>query len=136
MATQTGECEDWDRLITEYDRLVAQVLAMRQKIMRLRPSARVTRCIHPSKLVDVLATRFDEEEQRYLCFHLGVDYEDLPAKGKAGKAIELVEYLGRRNRISELIEIIEQMRSDVSWDGAPEVTQGTAPTCQRNLWKS
>jgi serine/threonine protein kinase len=68
------------------------------------------------ELSKILGERFDEGELRALCFHLDdVDYDSLPGEGKASKARELISYLERRNRISELIEIGEQLRPDISW---------------------
>ena len=68
-----------------------------------------------SRLRQVLAERFDEGELRTLCFDLGIEYDDLPGKGRADKARELVAYLERRDRIPDLIEIGERIRPDVSW---------------------
>jgi hypothetical protein len=66
-------------------------------------------------LRQILAERFDEGELRTLCFDLGIEYDDLPGKGRADKARELVAYLERRDRIPDLIEIGERIRPDVSW---------------------
>ena len=71
-----------------------------------------------SKLRRILDHRFDEEGLRTLCFDLGVDYEGLPAKGKVGKARELVAHLERHDHIPELIELGQRMRPDISWDFA------------------
>jgi hypothetical protein len=70
---------------------------------------------HLTKLADILATRFDREELRTLCFSLGVDYDDLPAEGKANKARELVRRCKRRDDIPALIETGKQLRPDVPW---------------------
>ena len=42
------------------------------------------------QIFSTLCDRFSEEELRTLCFFLEVDYNSLPADGKAGKARELV----------------------------------------------
>ena len=68
-----------------------------------------------SRLRQVLATRFNDGELRTLCFDLGIEYDDLPGEGRADRARELVAYLERRDRISDLKEIGERMRPDVSW---------------------
>jgi hypothetical protein len=71
------------------------------------------------RLRQLLATRFDEEELRTLCFDLGIDYCDLPTEGKANQARELIAYLEHHNRISELIGIVKRLRPDVSWSDTP-----------------
>jgi hypothetical protein len=58
-----------------------------------------------SRLRQILAERFDEGELRTLCFDLGIEYDDLPGKGRADKARELVAYLERRDRIPDLIAL-------------------------------
>ena len=63
----------------------------------------------------LLSTRFSEEELRTLTFDLGIDYDDLPGKGKADKARELVAYLQRRNRIGKLVSLASRIRPDISW---------------------
>jgi HEAT repeat protein/KaiC/GvpD/RAD55 family RecA-like ATPase len=68
-----------------------------------------------TELVQILAERFSQEELKTLCFNLGIDYDDLPTVGKANKARELVEYLGRRNRIFELLQIGKRLRPDIPW---------------------
>jgi hypothetical protein len=68
-----------------------------------------------AELRQLLARRFSLGELRDLCFDLGVDYDDLPAEGKAEKARELVAYLERRERISELVEMLRERRPDVDW---------------------
>ncbi len=83
-----------------------------------------------AQLREILATRFDEGELRTLCFDLGIDYADLPGEGKANKARELVAYLGRRGRFSELAAIGRRFRLDVSWDSLLEMAKETQPTFQ------
>jgi hypothetical protein len=73
-------------------------------------------------LREIVALYFNEGELRTLCFDLGVDYDDLPGKGKTEKAKDLVEYLEHRGRISELVEIGQQLRPNVSWGTAPPVS--------------
>jgi hypothetical protein len=68
-----------------------------------------------TRLLQVLSERFDEGELRTLCFNLEIKYEDLPAEGKANKARELIQYLERRERISDLVEAGKQLRPDIPW---------------------
>ena len=70
-------------------------------------------------LPHLLRTRFDREELRTLCFDLGVDYDALPAEGKAGKARELVGYMERHDRLPDLVETLRRTRPDIHLDDAP-----------------
>ena len=74
---------------------------------------------HLNTLYNILATHFDKEELRTLCFRLDVDYDSLPAEGKEGKARELLRRLDRRNAIPALLEIGKQLRSEISWPDPP-----------------
>ena len=67
---------------------------------------------HLIEMHKMLDARFSEEELRTLCFDfdLGIDYDDLPGRGKAGKARELVDFMERRGRILDLVEIVKQLR--------------------------
>jgi hypothetical protein len=71
-----------------------------------------------------LARRFNQGELRTLCFNLGVEYEDLPAEGRADKARELVEYLKRRQQISDLVRLCRHQRPDIAWDDVPASLAG------------
>jgi hypothetical protein len=79
-------------------------------------------------LYRLLATRCDEGELRTLCFHLSVDYDDLPASGKANKARELIAFLQRHDRIPELLMIGRELRPDFPWD---EITGPTPQALPR-----
>ena len=67
------------------------------------------------RLRQTLVERFDEEELRTLCYDLGIDFESLPAEGRAGKARELVAYLERRQRLGDLARVGEALRPDIPW---------------------
>lgn len=60
-------------------------------------------------------TAFNDEEVRTLCFKLDVDYEDLSAHGRNNKMRELVTYLDRRDRLSDLIELLKEERPNFRW---------------------
>ena len=68
-----------------------------------------------TRLLRVMSERLDEGELRTLCFDLEIDYDGLPGEGKANKARELIQYLERRERISDLLEMGEQLRPDIPW---------------------
>jgi len=72
------------------------------------------------RLREMFTTYFDAGELRTLCFDLGVDYDDLPGEGKGNKTRELIAYLERRDRLSELLNLAQQLRPNVSWDAVVE----------------
>ncbi len=82
------------------------------------------------KLRRILVQRFDEGGLRTLCFDLGIDYDDLPGAGRANKARELVAYLDRRRRISDLIRTGKELRLDIPWDAVIEIREEAAPDFQ------
>ena len=56
------------------------------------------------RLRRVLDAHLSESEVRALCFDLGVDYDDLPGRGKTTKIVELLGHFERRLRIFELVQ--------------------------------
>ena len=73
--------------------------------------------MNKKKFLDLIVRHFNEEELKELCFLLEpeVDYESLPAVGKAGKARELIIKMDREGRIPEFIQLLEELRPDVEW---------------------
>jgi len=84
--------------------------------------SRPTTLSYQTQLRQLLTTHFDQGELQTLCFDLGVDYESLPGEGKADKARELVEYLERRDRIPECVELGKKLRPDIPWESLPDAT--------------
>ncbi|MBN1955406.1 MAG: hypothetical protein JW900_10195 [Anaerolineae bacterium] len=79
-----------------------------------------------TRLRQAVVQRFDEEGLRNLCQDLGVDYDSLPAQGKAGKARELLAALDRDERLAELVAMLRG-----SLDKAAKVQQ-LLDYCQRH----
>jgi predicted RecB family endonuclease len=52
-------------------------------------------------LREQIIARCNDEELRTLCADLGVEYDDLPASGRANKARELVAFLERGDHLPE-----------------------------------
>ena len=80
-----------------------------------------------TELRQILNARFNRGELRTLCADLGVDYHDLPGEGTGEKARELIEYLERHNRLSELVELGRVDRPDISWPHALPATVESIP---------
>jgi hypothetical protein len=86
-----------------------------------------------AELRQVLSDYFSEEEIRTLCFDLSIDYDDLPATGKANKVRELVKYLERRDRIPDLESAVRRQRPNIPWDdtGEPSTAFASSQTKPR-----
>jgi hypothetical protein len=80
-----------------------------------------------AKLLENLVQHFGEDELRTLCFYLEVDYENLTAQGKDGKARDLIIHLERLERIPELMECCRKLRPMISWEDLPGTLRSTAP---------
>lgn len=69
-----------------------------------------------TKITKLLNQHFDREELRTLCFQLGIDYDDLPAEGRANKARELVKLLSRQDRLPALVALCKELRPNADWE--------------------
>ncbi len=69
----------------------------------------------PIELYQALVSHFDEQELQTLCFGMGVDYQSLPAIGKANKARELLLLIARQERVDVLLSLLAQMRPQMTW---------------------
>lgn len=68
------------------------------------------------ELVSKIRGSFALEEIKTLCLKLGVEYEDLGGENiRSAKARELVEYMERHGRFSELIELLRKERPSIPW---------------------
>ena len=113
------------RLKRQASHIEQEIKQLETDILQLEPDRTQTRPVdvdnkgHQQLLVNmtiIFTQRFDHEELRTFCFHLDVDYDDLPAEGRASKARELVKYLNRHNRIKEAIALGRSLRPDIEWD--------------------
>ncbi len=68
-----------------------------------------------ANLFRLIITDFDEGELRKLCFYLGIDYENLPGQTRVDKVRELVYYMDRHGRITELEDRINYLRLTIDW---------------------
>src|SRR5579859_280644 len=71
--------------------------------------------IDRKKLRQILTEYFNEDELRELCFDINIDYENLSAGSKAGKARELVAFAERHGKTQELVEQVRTLRPGASW---------------------
>jgi hypothetical protein len=61
-------------------------------------------------LLRFITKHYNEDELRTLCFDLDVVYDDLPARVRKSKARELIVYMEKRGRLSELIALLREDR--------------------------
>lgn len=80
------------------------------------------------KLHELLDLHFSEEDIRTMCFYLGVDYDNLPAQGKANKARELILHFQRLDRIQNIIKLGQEMRPSIDWEDVPQEFQRASQT--------
>ncbi|MEZ4592137.1 MAG: hypothetical protein R3D55_13495 [Chloroflexota bacterium] len=76
------------------------------------------------KLVDLqepLATSFNLDELRQLCFSLNIDYENVPGETKEAKVRELICYCYRRDHLNALLDYCQQVRPRKKWQRFREV---------------
>lgn len=66
--------------------------------------------INPSALATLMEKSFDLSELQQLCFHLGINYENIPGKTLAIKVIELIKYFLRRNKYKKLVDYVQGQR--------------------------
>lgn len=62
-----------------------------------------------------LEEQFNLSELQTLCFHLGVEFEDLAGAGKEDKVRELLLHLKRRGQMGALLEYCAAERPNFSW---------------------
>jgi hypothetical protein len=73
--------------------------------------------VNAAALRQIFTDHFNDGELRNLCQDLNIDYESLPGHGKADKARELVAYVRRYGRATELVAWGRHHRLDVDWRG-------------------
>ena len=66
-----------------------------------------------TKLRQILVEFFSDDELRTICFDVGLDYDSLPALGRAGKARELVAQCERQQCLPALTEQCRQLRPNL-----------------------
>ena len=59
---------------------------------------------------------FNESELTAICFELGVNYEDLNGRNRLDKVRELIIYMERRQRLPDLINVVQKQRPRVNWE--------------------
>lgn len=87
-----------------------------------------------SRLRQILIEHFDENELKTLCYDLPVDYDSLPAIGKAGKARELVALCKRRGRLAQILVVGKRQRPDIAWPSKVVTEEDTVSAEEQLSW--
>jgi hypothetical protein len=74
-----------------------------------------------SQLLRSLCAYFSKDELRTLCFEMEIPYEDMPGRGKTGKAREIIIHFESLNRIGDLVNWCRQQRPGRSWPVVAEI---------------
>ncbi len=64
------------------------------------------------QLIDTLSKRFTLDELEGVCLELGIEWEDLPARSRSGKARQLVQRADQLERRDRLVNIVKRERPD------------------------
>lgn len=67
------------------------------------------------------------EEIKTVCFDLKIDYEALPGSGKTALVRELCTYCEKRQRVPDLLTILQKKRPDVAWGETDNAAAATKP---------
>jgi len=74
----------------------------------------------------ILDKRFSADEIKTLCFHVGLNHEELAAQTHSGQARDIIAYLERRQRLPELARYCRQHRPDIGVPDLPPALAGPA----------
>lgn len=77
---------------------------------KIRSSGRELPALH-----EKIKKGFSLTELGELCFSLGIDNDEIPGVTKSEKSMKLLEYLSRRGRVVELIELCQKQRPHLDW---------------------
>ena len=64
------------------------------------------------ELIETLSKRFTLDELESICVELGIEFEDLPARTRSGKARQLVQQADKLKRREKLIKIVKRERPE------------------------
>jgi hypothetical protein len=70
---------------------------------------------YQTALRELITEHFGEEDLRTLCFDLGLDYDDLPGRGRPNKIRDLIAHCKHHGRLSELERACANARPSLSW---------------------
>jgi hypothetical protein len=81
-----------------------------------------------TELRELLVKHFDLIELKFFCTDFGgVDFENLHGQTKEEKAFALIDYVGRRGRLTELTDSLHETRPHINWPYIPETPHKRTP---------
>lgn len=83
----------------------------------------------PPKLRTLLKQAFSKQDLRELCSNLRLDYEDFPER-KSDFVLELIAYMERHGRLTDLLEECRRARPRHPWQEAVELRQVLLCKCE------
>lgn len=86
-------------VLTSLSQIESQINALTQLIL--------------AHLLAQIEAHFNDEELRTLCFELEIEYEDLPATTRTGRARELISYCQRENQVDRLVLAMRRERPNL-----------------------
>ena len=90
-----------------------------------------------SSLRQLCSQYFDDNELRDLCFDLRIEYENLSGDNKLAKVRELLLYVTRHHKLTNLIELFKKLRPDLQWPDIHDYLQrNSAGNQQTSVWTS
>jgi len=69
-----------------------------------------------NNLATKIGKHFSSDNLKKLCFHLTIDFDNLPGEAKVNKVIELIAYCSRRGLTNQLIDALQNERPNVDWN--------------------
>lgn len=68
-----------------------------------------------SQLLHLLTSRLNMTELKEVCFEAEIPFEEIEGEALPDKALNLVTYVSRREKVKEFVEVLKELRPDVNW---------------------
>lgn len=77
-----------------------------------------------------MINNLDDTALRAICQELGVNYDEMPGRGKQSKTWMLLEQLRGNNEISRLLHVLRQKKPSINWD---KILKGQSGNVSKNF---
>ena len=68
-----------------------------------------------SQLLHLLTSRLSMTDLKSACFEAEIPFEEIEGEALADKALNLVTYVSKREKVKEFVEVLKELRPDVNW---------------------